>query len=246
MGAQPSNLRIAGVALVLFFGALLGVGIHHVFVTGTCSSTGYDPNYGPVPTCPSGTGWWFAFLFSGIFGCLIGSGMATSLGLVFTSIFGGIGVGALTILLDKGHDTSLNVFAGIFGGCFFLVGAVAGFFVLAGALRSLRSMRSVPGAQDGSARPRRSSRHASRAFDRSGRDRSPRSARPAPTAAVPVPAPTPVVAASPGELVPVLQAVQHAATGDVSTELGRLSDLHTRGELTDTEFAAAKSRLLRS
>lgn len=102
---QPSNLTIVGVALVLFSAILLGVGIHHVVATGTCSSTGYSANYGPVPTCPAGTGWWFAFLFGGIFGCLIGAAMARSVGLVFAGIFGAIGFGALSNLLDSSAST---------------------------------------------------------------------------------------------------------------------------------------------
>ena len=66
-------IAIAGGALLLFSAVLLGVGIHHLVATGTCSSTGYSGNYGPVPYCPSGTGWWFAFVFGGIIGCLIGA-----------------------------------------------------------------------------------------------------------------------------------------------------------------------------
>jgi hypothetical protein len=79
-------MRIVGVALLLFSAVLLGVGIHHLVATGTCSSTGYSSNYGPVPYCPSGTGWWFAFVFGGIIGSLIGALMAGSMGLVFAGI----------------------------------------------------------------------------------------------------------------------------------------------------------------
>jgi hypothetical protein len=108
--AQPSNLRIAGVALLLFSGVLLGVGIHHLIATGTCSSTGYSANYGPVPTCPSGTGWWFAFVFGGVIGGLIGALMAGSLGLVFAGLFGAIGFGALSILFDSHTQSGEKVF----------------------------------------------------------------------------------------------------------------------------------------
>src|SRR5881227_3899048 len=101
MGAKPSNTQIAGVALLLFSSVLLGVGMHHMIATGTCSSTGYSANYGPVPHCPSGTGWWFAFLFVGILGGLAGAAMAGSMGLIFAGIFGAIGFGALSIVLDS-------------------------------------------------------------------------------------------------------------------------------------------------
>ena len=48
---------------MLLFGAVaLGVGMHHLVATGTCSSTGYSSHYGPVPYCPKGTGWWIAKL----------------------------------------------------------------------------------------------------------------------------------------------------------------------------------------
>src|SRR5947209_16913297 len=100
LGAELSSVRITGVAVLLFSAILLGVGIHHVVATGTCSSTGYSANYGPVPTCPSGTGAWFAFVFGGIIGSLSGSLMAGSVALVFASIFGAIGFGSLSILLD--------------------------------------------------------------------------------------------------------------------------------------------------
>ncbi len=73
---QPSNRTIVGVAILLFTAVLMGVGIHHLVNTGTCSSTGYAANYGPVPYCPSGTGWWMAFLFIGIIGGIVGGALA--------------------------------------------------------------------------------------------------------------------------------------------------------------------------
>jgi hypothetical protein len=81
-------MRIAGVAVLLFSAIVLGVGIHHLVSTGTCSSTGYSGNFGPVPHCPSGTGWWVAFLFVGIIGGIVGAMMAGSTSLVFVGIFG--------------------------------------------------------------------------------------------------------------------------------------------------------------
>src|SRR5690348_9084803 len=110
MAQRLTGWRIAGVAILLFSGILLGVGIHHLVATGTCSSTGYSANYGPVPTCPSGTGWWFAFVFGGIIGCLIGSALAAGVGFVFASIFGAIGFGALTIVFDSSASNGTKLF----------------------------------------------------------------------------------------------------------------------------------------
>src|SRR5579872_3370673 len=110
---------------MLFSAVLLGVGIHHLIATGTCSSTGYSAYYGPVPTCPSGTGWWFAFVFGGVIGGLVGALMAGSLGLVFAGIFGAIGFGSLSIAFDSHTQSGEVVFSAIFGGCFALVGVVA-------------------------------------------------------------------------------------------------------------------------
>lgn len=145
MGEQPSNRRIAGVAVLLFSAVLLGVGIHHLIATGTCSSTGYSAHYGPVPTCPPGTGWWFAFVFGGIIGSLVGAFMSGGIGLIFAGIFGAIGFGSLSIVLDSGVTSGTKVFAAVFGGCFALVGLVAGVAVLAGAIAALRGSGRVAG-----------------------------------------------------------------------------------------------------
>ncbi len=144
MGSQLSGLRIAGIAVVLFSGILLGVGMHHLVATGTCSSTGYSANYGPVPTCPSGTGWWFAFVFGGIVGCLIGSAMASGVAYVFAGIFGGIGFGALSIALDSSASSATKLFGAIFGGCFAIVGVIAWISIIGGGLGSLRGSRARP------------------------------------------------------------------------------------------------------
>jgi hypothetical protein len=143
--------RIAGVAILLFSSVLLGVGIHHLVATGTCSSTGYSANYGPVPTCPSGTGWWFAFVFGGIFGCLIGSALAAGVGFVFAGIFGAIGFGALSIVFDSSASNGTKIFGAIFGGCFALVGVVAWIAILKNAFGSLRAPRPAAPTATGTA-----------------------------------------------------------------------------------------------
>ncbi len=243
-------MQIAGVAIVLFCGVLVGVGIHHLIATGTCSSTGYSANYGPVPTCPAGTGWWIAFLFVGIIGGLIGSAMAASLALVFAGTFSAIGFGSLSLLLDSNTQTREKILAAVFGGFFALGGVGAGI----GALRSsLGSLRSAP------ARPTFPSTVAPASSSTFAAPQAPASAFGAPeasaafggasTSADPImsayqatsvgaanaPPPSPVGAA--GQARP-------AASSDAIDEIAKLADLHQRGALTDAEFDKAKANLL--
>jgi Short C-terminal domain len=240
--AQPSNLRIAGVALLLFSGVLLAVGMHHLIATGTCSSTGYSANFGPVPTCPSGTGWWFAFVFGGVIGGLIGALMAGSLGLVFAGLFGAIGLGALSILLDSHAQSGEKVFGAVFGGCFALVGLAAGAGVIASAIGSLRT--SAKGGPTSTGGPTAISSFAtSQAASVFGTDSkhadpilSAYDASRNAAASVPKPSPTSLIAG--------LQAAKQAAAAGPVDELVKLADLHQRGVLTDEEFANAKAKLL--
>ncbi len=259
MGGRPTNKQIIGVALVLFSGILLAVGIHHMVATGTCSSTGYSANYGPVPTCPSGTGYWFAFLFGGIIGCLAGAAVAGSLGLVFAGIFGGIGFGSLSILLDSSAHGGTKVFAAVFGGCFAIVGAIAWIAVIGSAISSVRSSSSKP-ARGPSPPPPSSApdsgfatSSATAAFGASSdknadpimsayaASRNATPSQPVSPASTPVPrSPSP----TPMGLMPGLQAAKQAASTDAVDELSKLADLHKRGALTDQEFANAKAKLL--
>jgi len=252
--SEPSTIRIVGVALLLFSAVLLGVGIHHLVATGTCSSTGYSSNYGPVPYCPSGTGWWFAFVFGGIIGSLIGALMAGSMGLVFAGIFGAIGFGSLSILLDSSASSGTKVFAGVFGGCFAIVGIIAGGAVILGALRSMRapspkqpkaSSVPVPAPTSAFGMP-----EASSAFGTESAGTDPivsaynASRAAAGGAPAPTPRPSPAHTPTPLDLEPGLRAAMQGANGDLVDELGRLDALHRKGALTDTEFAHAKAKLL--
>jgi Short C-terminal domain len=123
---QPSNKTIIGVAMLLFGAVVLGVGMHHLVATGTCSSTGYSSHYGPVPYCPKGTGWWILFVIGGIFLAVIGglvSGTASAL-LIVPAVFTGIGIGALTVAFDSSASSSTKTFGAIFGGAFAFFGLV--------------------------------------------------------------------------------------------------------------------------
>jgi hypothetical protein len=245
--AEPSNLRIAGIALLLFSGILLGVGIHHVVATGTCSSTGYSANYGPVPTCPSGTGAWFAFVFGGIIGGIVGALMATSVALVFAGLFSAIGFGALSILLDAHTQSSEKVFGAVFGGCFAMVGVVAGGTVIVSAIGSLRSATrkptpstAIPSTPLTTTTSAFGTPQTTSSFGTSSKQADPiLSAYNASGGAAATPS-----APSPLGLVAGLQAAKQAATGDSVDELVKLADLHTKGVLSDEEFAKAKARLL--
>jgi hypothetical protein len=225
MNAEPSNTQIIGVAMVLFFSILLGVGIHHMVATGTCSSTGYSANYGPVPTCPSGTGWWFLFLFAGIIGALVGAMMAGTTALVFAGIFGGIGVGALTIILDSGTSNGTKIFGGVFGGCFAVVGIGAWIAVLNSAMGSMRSAGARP-SPGGTGDPILGAYNA------------------ASSGAAPMAPPRPTPMPTPATFISGLQPASGAAPSSAVDELAKLADLHKRGAVTDAEFASAKAKLL--
>jgi hypothetical protein len=224
--SQLSAMRIAGVAVLLFSAILLGVGIHHLVSTGTCSSTGYSGSFGPVPHCPSGTGWWVAFLFVGIIGGVAGAIMAGSTSLVFVGIFGAIGFGALSLVLDSHASSGTKLFGGVFGGAFALVGVATGVTVLWSALRSLRPTEVRYGRVKTKTRPRTATT-------------STNASMPTPASmATPASMPTPV------SLVPGLRAAMGAGTANTVDELSKLAELHEHGGLTDQEFANAKAKLL--
>ena len=75
---RPTNRQIIGVALLILGVGLFGSGLWHVIKIGTCSSSGYSSDLGPVPYCPRGTGWWILFLISGVFIALAGGFTAAS------------------------------------------------------------------------------------------------------------------------------------------------------------------------
>jgi hypothetical protein len=221
---------IAGVAVLLFGGVLLGVGIHHLIRTGTCSSTGYSANYGPGPTCPSGTAWWMLFLFAGIILGLVGAGMAGSVGLVFAGIFGAIGLGSMSLLLDSHAPSGSQVFGGIFGGAFALVGLIAGGATITAGISSMRA-----GDKPAPASPR--TKLVTNAF-------GPASATASSVASLTsmlrsAAAAHPMVAP---EAVPTAVAAPEVV--DPLDQIAKLADLHQRGALTDEEFAREKAKLL--
>jgi hypothetical protein len=137
---QRSTSTIIGVAVLLFGAVLLGVGMHHLVATGTCSSTGYSANFGPVPRCPKGTGWWILFLIGGVFLVIIGGFVARgpSAALIVPAIFGAIGVGSLTVAFQGNVSSGTKTFALIFGGAFALCGLIPALAVIWSGRRSTR------------------------------------------------------------------------------------------------------------
>jgi hypothetical protein len=258
---QPSNRTIIGVGILLFTCVLAGVGIHHLVQTGTCSSTGYSGNYGPVPYCPSGTGWWVVFLMAGIFGSIIGGFMAggSTVGLINGGIFSAIGFGSLSVVFDK-HASS-KVFAGVFGGSFAVVGGTILGFVLWSAFRSMS------GSTRSSSKPRSGgSTFVTRSTSAFGKSQS---------TGLGSSAASVFGGKSGGDVDPIMgayvsgQGATPASTGlsssslastglsgsgsstspDVGTDLdsiAKLAKLHESGALTDAEFAAEKAKLLGS
>jgi hypothetical protein len=229
---EPSNSTIVGVAMLLFGSVLLGVGMHHVLATGTCSSTGYSANYGPVPRCPAGTGWWILFIIAGIFLGVIGglvSGGSSGV-LIIPAIFSGIGIGALSILLDHDAHSSTKTFAAIFGGAFAFFGIVPA--VIMGGASLMRG---------GGGRSRQS------AFGTSSNADAIMSAY----AEVPRTPSTPRPAAStftPGS-VATFQATPPATaaakpSSDALDKIAKLAKLRDQGALTDDEFNREKAKLL--
>jgi hypothetical protein len=252
---QPSNRTIVGVAVVLFSGVLLGVSIHHLVATGTCSSTGYSRNYGPVPYCPSGTGWWMLFLFAGIIGSIVGGFVSggSSVGLINGGIFTAIGLGSLSLLFDSSAHSGTKVFAGIFGGCFAVAGLGIDAFVVAAAFRGMSSSRGS------SSRSRSGSRLSSvGAGGTTSAFGTPQSTFAGTSGASAFGTPDknadPILgayaASSAATVTPASIGLSGSIGGSPSAaspdldSIAKLADLHKKGALTDEEFAREKAKLL--
>jgi hypothetical protein len=140
-GAEPTRSPLE-LGLVLGLGLLgLGVGmlclgIFHGFEHGSCSTTGYSGDYGPVPHCSKGTGWWMLMLLVGLVVSGAGAVLARTIGplllpLVFVAIgapFIALALGSHGRLLFTASSSSGKIFAGVFGGCFVIAGLIWGVF----------------------------------------------------------------------------------------------------------------------
>ena len=132
---SPLDLRLVlGLGLVGLGVGMLCLGIFHGFEHGSCSTTGYSRNYGPVPRCSKGIGWWMLMLFAGLVVAGGGAVLARSIGslmvpLVFVAIgapFIALALGNHGQLLFSSSSSTGKIFAGVFGGCFVIAGLVWG------------------------------------------------------------------------------------------------------------------------
>lgn len=234
---QPSTRTIIGVAMLLFGAIILGVGMHHLVATGTCSSTGYSSSYGPVPYCPKGTGWWILFVIGGIFIAVIGglvSGTTSAL-LIVPAVFSGIGIGALTIAFDSSASSSTKTFAAIFGGAFAFFGLVP---LIIWGISALRSS----GARTPSST---FSPTALKSDPIMGAYTSGGTASATPTTLSGLGSfSTPAAAAPPTGGMSAAAQPTGAPGGDALDKLAKLAKLHEEGALTDDEFNRQKAKLL--
>lgn len=234
---QPSNRTIIGVAMLLFGAVVLGVGMHHLVATGTCSSTGYSSHYGPVPYCPKGTGWWILFVIGGIFLAVIGglvSGGSSAL-LIIPAVFAGIGVGSLTVAFDSSASSSTKTFAAIFGGAFAFFGLVP---LLIGGIGALR--------KTGARTPTTAfSPTALKTDPIMGAYQSGPTTMPTTTASgglstfgTPASLSTPAVSSAP------TAAMFGSSSNDALDKIEKLAKLRDQGALTEDEFNRQKAKLL--
>jgi hypothetical protein len=140
-GAEPArsplDLRLVlGLGLVGLGIGMVCLGIFHGFAHGSCSTTGYSRNYGPVPTCGKGTAWWMLMLMGGLGVAAAGAFLASCVGaLLLPVVFVGIGAPFIALafgnhgqLLFRTSSSTGKIFAGVFGGCFVIVGLIWGVF----------------------------------------------------------------------------------------------------------------------
>ena len=152
-GGEPRRLSldlrpVLGLGLVGLGIGMLCLGIFHGFEHGSCSSTGYSRNYGPVPHCGKGVGWWMLMLMAGLVVAGAGAALARSLGsLMLPLVF--VAVGAPFIALAFGNHGQLMVHASPSSGKIF-AGAFGGCFVIAGLIWGLLAARNITGVSGGS------------------------------------------------------------------------------------------------
>jgi hypothetical protein len=158
-GRRQAAVRSVGVGAIVGMGVLtlgagmFALGLFHGFANGSCSSTGYSGNWGPVPRCASGIGWWMGMVILGVFVSIVGAGLSgTMVSVLAPALFIAIGAPFLALAL-RGGDAKLaygasastgHLEVGIFGGAFLVAGLTWGGFALARSA-SARAQIGVPG-----------------------------------------------------------------------------------------------------
>jgi hypothetical protein len=110
-----------GVGMAVLAAVLAGGALHSLMEVGTCSTTGFSSQVGPVPQCPSGSTEQDIFLpASLLLSILVG---LTPLGLWgLAALFTGVGVGPLLLELGSGPKGVSDGFLVAFGGAFLVCG----------------------------------------------------------------------------------------------------------------------------
>ena len=131
--ASSISLRLViGVGLLALGAGMFALGIFHGFQHGSCSTTGYSRNWGPVPHCSKGIGWWMLMLMVGLVvlgaGAVVSGIGAIAGGVLFIAVgapFIGLGMGGAQghLLLGASSGTG-QLAATIFGGCFVVSGVL--------------------------------------------------------------------------------------------------------------------------
>lgn len=241
---RPSSRQVIrgliGLVLLVAGSALTGWGIHHIFITGNCSSTGYN-SYGPVKTCPSGFALWLtAGIFVGPPLAIVGGLMARPRGLGIPVFLTGLGLGLLTVSSDRTAVAGAKG-AGLIIGVTLL--AIMGLVLVRRAVRKARGPAVAPPASPSPASPTPA---------------SPTPTSPSPTSVTPaaaVQAQPGVLTTTPGAAAPLAQTLgaiaaaqpspsPPALTPDPIEQIRRLAELRDSGALTSEEFEREKAKLL--
>ena len=120
---MDSYKSIVAVAVMLFASAMMGIGVHHLLDSGTCSTTGFT-RYGPAPPCTSSSVAWGIVMPVGLFVVIAAGAVgAPNLFVLLGPLFLMFGLGALTVGSGTGSSGPPPAFALIFGGCFAAAGA---------------------------------------------------------------------------------------------------------------------------
>jgi len=138
--APLSAKLVLGLGLVGLGIGMLCLGIFHGFAHGSCSTTGYAANYGPVQRCANGVGWWMLMLFAGLVVAGVGAVLARGVGqLLLPLVFVAIGAPFVALAFGNHGQLLLNtssstgkIFSGVFGGCFVVAGLIWGAFAARG------------------------------------------------------------------------------------------------------------------